>query len=271
MANSPKLDLAYIVSGQSQKEVTHNDALNDLDSLTQISVINMTTNVPPGSPAEGDSYIIGPSPSGAWSGHAGKIASWYSGWRIKTPKEGFRAWIQNLDRQYVYNGTSWVTLSSITMIPPSSAFSSDVTKLAAGFYAGGGGNASSHDAGYNLVAALLADVTLELRFPVPAYIPAGTPKLRMLALANAVLGIARFTVKDAVVSVGASPSAVALTSETQSTVTWIAGDADKYKEIKVPLSAVPVANGMLVVGVTFNALGFTLLSASTWIPTLIWE
>jgi hypothetical protein len=39
----------------------------------------------------------------------------------------------------------------------------------------------------------------------------------------------------------------------------------------VPLSAVPVANGMLVVGVTFNALGFTLLSSSTWIPTLVWE
>jgi hypothetical protein len=271
MATTPRLDMAYILTGQSQKEITHNEALNDLDALTQISVADMTTNAPPGSPVTGDSYIIGPFPTGVWSGHAGKIASWYSGWRIKAPKEGFRAWVQNLDRELVFNGASWVSLSSVTVVPPSSAFSSDNTKLAAGFYAGGGGNASPHDAGYNLVAALLADVTLELRFPIPAYIPAGIPKLRMLALANAVLGSAKFTVKDAVVTMGASPSAAMLTSEPQSTVTWGVGDADKYKEVKVPLSAVPVANGMLVVGVTFNALGFTLLSSSTWIPTLVWE
>jgi hypothetical protein len=271
MANSAKLGLAYIVANQSQKEVTHNEALNDLDSLAQISVINMTTNAPPGSPAEGDSYIIGPSPSGAWSGHAGKIASWYSGWRIKTPKEGFRAWIQNLDRELVFNGTSWGSLSSVTMIAPSSAFSSDNAKLAAGFYAGGGGNASSHDAGYNLVAALLGDVTLELRFPIPSQIPAGTPKLRVLGLANAILGVVKFTVKNAVVSPGASPSAATLTSEPQTTVTWGVGDADKYKEVKVTLSSVPVANGMMVIGLNFNELGFTLLAPSTWIPTLIWE
>src|ERR1700742_2901355 len=104
MSASPRLSLSYIVAGQAQKEVTHNDALNDLDSLAQISVINMTTATPPGSPATGDSYIIASGATGAWSGNAGKIASWYSGWRIKTPLEGWRAWVQNIDRVYVFDG-----------------------------------------------------------------------------------------------------------------------------------------------------------------------
>lgn len=271
MTNSPRLGLAYIIPGQAQKEVTHNEALNDLDALTQISVINMTTNAPPGSPAAGDSYIIGPSPTGAWSTHAGKIASYYSGWRIKAPEEGFRAWVKDVQREYVFKGSGWGPVGVLTAVQPISAFSSNGAKLAAGFYAGGGGNASPHDYGHGVIASLDADVTLELRFPVPSPVPSGTPKLRLLALANANTGAAKLTVKDAVVSAGASPSAVALTSESQTTVTWGAGDADKYKEVKVPLTAVPVANGMLVAGVTFNTSGWTLAAASTWIPTLIWE
>lgn len=109
MPNSPRLDVPYIVSGQAQKELTHNDALNDLDSLAQISVITSTTNAPPGSPAEGDSYIIGPSPTGAWAGHAGKVASYYSGWRIKTPKEGWVAWVRDLDCLYIHTGSAWAS------------------------------------------------------------------------------------------------------------------------------------------------------------------
>jgi hypothetical protein len=107
MTDTPRLSLPYIVTQQAQKEVTHNDALNDLDSLAQISVISSTTSTPPVSPAEGDSYIIGASPTGAWSGYAGKIASYYSGWRIKTPKEGWAAWVQDLDKLYVYDGSAW--------------------------------------------------------------------------------------------------------------------------------------------------------------------
>ncbi|HVY12897.1 MAG TPA: DUF2793 domain-containing protein, partial [Alphaproteobacteria bacterium] len=127
--SSPRLALPYIIASQAQKEITHNDALNDVDSLAQISVINMTTATPPGSPAEGDSYIIASSPTGAWSGGAGKIASYYSGWRIKTPKEGWTAWVQNLDRRYVFDGSSWVaprvTMAAGNAAAPGLAIDSD--------------------------------------------------------------------------------------------------------------------------------------------------
>ncbi len=107
MANTPRLGMPYLVAGQAQKEVTHNDALNDMDSIAQMSVINKTTATPPTSPAEGDSYIIAASPTGAWAGNANAIASYYSGWRIKTPKTGWFAYVQAEGVFYLYDGSAW--------------------------------------------------------------------------------------------------------------------------------------------------------------------
>lgn len=159
-------------------------------------------------------------------------------------------------------------------ILPNSLFPGDTSgRLFPSFYGGAGGNAAARDEGMGVMASLTADATWELRFLLPpaAAIPSGTLKLRLLALANAATGDAKVTVKDAVVAAGASPSAVSLTSETQTTVSWGAGDNDKYKEAKITLSATPVGNDILVVGLTFNTTGWTLAQVSTWIASLIWE
>jgi hypothetical protein len=159
-------------------------------------------------------------------------------------------------------------------ILPNSLFPGDTTgRLFPSFYGGAGGNAAARDEGMGVMASLSADATWELRFLLPpaAALPTGTLKLRLLALANAGAGDAKVTVKDAVVAAGASPSAVTLTSETQATLTWASGDNDKYKEAKITLSAVPVGNDILVVGLTFNTSGWTLAQVSTWIASIIWE
>jgi Protein of unknown function (DUF2793) len=110
MTITPNKNLPYILSNQAQKEVTHNDALNDLDALLMASVIDRDLSVPPGSPAEGDVYLVGASPTGAWSGQAGKIAAYFSGWRFKTPTEGWRIWIRDEDKFCVYTGMTWADL-----------------------------------------------------------------------------------------------------------------------------------------------------------------
>jgi|SRR6185437_9478191 len=157
-------------------------------------------------------------------------------------------------------------------IGPSSAYPADTAgRLFPNFYAGAGGNASSHDEGLGVKASLDADATWELRFPMPPTIPTGTLKLRLLALANATSGVAKVTVKDANVAAAASPSAATLTSETQASLTWAAGDADKYKEAKITLTSTPAGNDMLVIALTFNTASWTLAQISTWIPTIIWE
>ena len=41
------LNLPYIAAAQAQKHVTHNDALNVLDALVQLSVLSDTVSSPP--------------------------------------------------------------------------------------------------------------------------------------------------------------------------------------------------------------------------------
>lgn len=110
MSTSPNLGLAYLVASQAQKEVTHNEAVNDLDCLVQLSVTSRTVSVPPVSPVEGACYIVGPSPTGAWSGQSGKVAFYFSGWHFKTPKSGWIAFVQSETKFCAYSGSSWALL-----------------------------------------------------------------------------------------------------------------------------------------------------------------
>lgn len=75
-----------------------------------LSVVNQTTNAPPGSPTDGDSYIIGGSPTGAWSGKARQIAIYQdSAWAYYVPVEGDHAYDRNLNAEYVYDGSAWAS------------------------------------------------------------------------------------------------------------------------------------------------------------------
>jgi hypothetical protein len=65
MADTFFNQLPLIASNQAQKHITHNEALVKVDALIQLAVISQTLTSPPGSPAEGDRYII------AWAVVAG--------------------------------------------------------------------------------------------------------------------------------------------------------------------------------------------------------
>lgn len=73
-------------------------------------VENQTTNAPPGSPTDGVQYIIGGSPTGAWAGHAAKLAiAKNSAWIIKTPAVGYKAYDKSTGQTFVYNGSGWIS------------------------------------------------------------------------------------------------------------------------------------------------------------------
>lgn len=114
MTTTPRLGLAYLVASQAQKEVTHNEALNDVDALMHCAPISKTLNTPPSTPAEGDTYIVGSAPTGAWSGQAGKLALYYGGWRFKTPKAGWMTFLASDGRLYLYDGSAWVVAASLS-------------------------------------------------------------------------------------------------------------------------------------------------------------
>lgn len=78
----------------------------------QDSVIN-ELNDPPGSPSEGDRYLIDTSPTGAWVGHAEEITEYIDGaWEFFTPNEGWAVFIEDVDLLEVYNSTAWVAFGS---------------------------------------------------------------------------------------------------------------------------------------------------------------
>ncbi|NJO82927.1 MAG: DUF2793 domain-containing protein, partial [Blastochloris sp.] len=92
--STPHITAPYLVEGQSQGEVTHNDGLNYLETLICGKIKDRNLTAPPGSPADGDAYIVMATATGAWAGHDGKIAAYYSGWIFITPKESFRVYIE---------------------------------------------------------------------------------------------------------------------------------------------------------------------------------
>jgi hypothetical protein len=109
MDQTSKLKLPYILAAQSQKHVTHNEALRVLDALVQLAVLDKDVSTPPGSPAEGDCYVVGATPTGAWAGHASQVAAFQDGaWAFHVPSEGWLAWVRDEDTLYAFDGTGWV-------------------------------------------------------------------------------------------------------------------------------------------------------------------
>lgn len=79
----------------------------------QEPVLDKDLATPPGAPTTGDRYIVATGATGAWAGQDGNIAEWDGAtWQFTTVDEGFAIYIEDEDKQYVYNGTSWVTTGS---------------------------------------------------------------------------------------------------------------------------------------------------------------
>lgn len=112
MTDTPNLALPYILAAQSQKHVTHNQAIRALDCLVQISVLDRDLATPPSTPDEGARYIVAASPTGAWTGATGKLAAFQDGaWEIYTPNEGWLAWVADENALVVYDGAGWSAVS----------------------------------------------------------------------------------------------------------------------------------------------------------------
>lgn len=111
--NTNRLGLPYILQSQAQKEVTHNEGLNILEAMLSTVTIDVA-NAPPASPANGDLYIVGTSPSGAFVGKAHKLAQYQvSGWVFYNPFKWQDAIIEAQDISLTFNGTIWQAYGQI--------------------------------------------------------------------------------------------------------------------------------------------------------------
>ena len=77
------------------------------------AVESTTTNDPPASPAVGVAYVVGPSPTGAWAGHAMKVAEWDgAAWIIMSAEIGWRVYDKSTSGDVTYSASGWVSAAS---------------------------------------------------------------------------------------------------------------------------------------------------------------
>lgn len=108
---TPVLGLDELSSGQTSKEIYHNQALRKIEGFS-VRVLDKDLATPPGSPADGDAYIVAGSPTGAWVGHATHVALYLgTSWVFLTPPSGIIVGVADEAKAYIFNGSAWVALA----------------------------------------------------------------------------------------------------------------------------------------------------------------
>jgi hypothetical protein len=104
-----RLALPLLATAKAQKEMTHNEALVILDSMVQPVVVAVSPPAVPTSPTLGQAWIVGTSPTGAWTGQGGALAVWTAGgWRFVAPFEGMTIWCVADSMAFRRAGSSWL-------------------------------------------------------------------------------------------------------------------------------------------------------------------
>lgn len=94
-------------AGQSQKELSVNEALLAADILLH-PVIENVVATPPASPGSGLCWLVGTSASGAFAGQTDRIAAWSEGgWRFVAPRDGMRIFDRTAGADRLYVSGSW--------------------------------------------------------------------------------------------------------------------------------------------------------------------
>jgi len=108
-----KLGLFFLVVGQSNKEITVNEALAVFDALSAGVVVDKDLTAPPASPTDGDVYIIANTgtATGLWAGKEKNFGIWLeesNNYFYVTPTAGQEVFIADELKTYRYNGTLFV-------------------------------------------------------------------------------------------------------------------------------------------------------------------
>jgi len=108
MSDTPILGITELAESQAGKAISVNEALHRLEGVL-VRVLSATTTAEPGSPAEGDTYIVPDSATGTdWAGNDGKVAHYYGGaWKFYAPVEGLAIYSIGDAKAYRYLSIAW--------------------------------------------------------------------------------------------------------------------------------------------------------------------
>jgi len=101
---SSRYGLPLLFAGQAQKEFFVNQAHALIDTLLH-PAIEGEADDPPAAPEEGESWLVGPAPAGAWAERAGCLASFQAGaWIFAEPRDGLRVFDRGTGQDIRYRG-----------------------------------------------------------------------------------------------------------------------------------------------------------------------
>ena len=105
---TPRFALPFILPGQAQKELFHNEALTRIDLALHPAVEGAPLAEPPAGPGDGQCWIVAAPATGDWEGREGLLAmSTEGGWRFLAPAPGTIAWNKAAGLPLLWDGTQW--------------------------------------------------------------------------------------------------------------------------------------------------------------------
>lgn len=106
--------LPEIAYNQSQKHVTHNEALRIIDGLLLLTAQDKDLTTPPVSPINGTCYIPATTASGEWTGYENYIAHYHtSTWHFYEPKFGWYLFMSDEQAFYWWDNNSWQKFATV--------------------------------------------------------------------------------------------------------------------------------------------------------------
>lgn len=113
MTDTPHLTLP-VIDVLAQKHLVANDAFAILDALVMLAVLDRDLSAPPGSPADGDRYLVKATGTGLFAGHDNQIAHFTAGdWSFYPPRPGFICFVADEAVLLTWNGSAWAGISSM--------------------------------------------------------------------------------------------------------------------------------------------------------------
>ncbi|WP_019955866.1 DUF2793 domain-containing protein [Yoonia vestfoldensis] len=115
---SPRLSLPFILPAQAQKHVTHNEAIELLDLIVQLTLVSVSQTTPPAAPAEGQAWGVPSGATGDWAGQDSMIATWRGGgWLFVAPQDGWVAWVTDAAALSVRADGIWTPEGDLQNLP----------------------------------------------------------------------------------------------------------------------------------------------------------
>ena len=125
---TPRFGLPFILPGQAQKELFHNEALTRIDVALHPAVEGPPLADPPADPEAGRCWIVASPGTGEWTGRDFMLAAWSEGgWRFLAPSPGMAAWNKAAALPVLWDGSQWrdgalvcaaVTINGVQVVGP---------------------------------------------------------------------------------------------------------------------------------------------------------